>query len=199
MSLGPDHGLNAAGRGEFLGWQALISSAVGDLERARRLATAARHASRGLEVAALSLLAETIVSLATEDTAAATASLRVVIDNLVWDPVVIGVRAAPVLGEFMASQPEWRGWLQRVLAASSDTSLAKRLGLRVPRAAKRVGQLTTRESEVHDLVAQGLTNDEIAKRLYISLSTTKVHVKHIYEKLGVRSRLEAARALRDDV
>ncbi len=56
-----------------------------------------------------------------------------------------------------------------------------------------------RESEVHELLAQGLTNEEIARQLYISLSTTKVHVKHIYEKLGVRSRLEAARALRDDV
>jgi LuxR family maltose regulon positive regulatory protein len=54
-------------------------------------------------------------------------------------------------------------------------------------------------TEVHELLAQGLTNEEIARLLYISLSTTKVHVKHIYEKLGVRSRLEAARALRDDV
>jgi DNA-binding NarL/FixJ family response regulator len=53
--------------------------------------------------------------------------------------------------------------------------------------------------EVHELLAQGLTNEEIAKLLYISVSTTKVHVKHIYEKLGVRSRLEAARALREDV
>ena len=69
----------------------------------------------------------------------------------------------------------------------------------MPRAATRVTGLTPRESEVHELLAQGLTNEEIAKVLYISLSTTKVHVKHIYEKLGVRSRLEATRALRDDV
>src|SRR5437763_1765304 len=101
--------------------------------------------------------------------------------------------------DFRAEQSEWRGRLQRVLSASSDTSIANRLGLRVPRAAKRAANLTARESEVHELLAQGLTNDEIAKQLFISLSTTKVHVKHIYEKLGVRSRLEAARALRDDV
>jgi DNA-binding NarL/FixJ family response regulator len=69
----------------------------------------------------------------------------------------------------------------------------------MPRAARRTAELTPRESEVHDLLAQGLTNEAIAKRLYISLSTTKVHVKHIYEKRGVRSRLEAARALRDDI
>jgi DNA-binding NarL/FixJ family response regulator len=52
---------------------------------------------------------------------------------------------------------------------------------------------------VHELIALGLTNEEIGRLLFISLSTTKVHVKHIFEKLGVRSRLEAARALRDDV
>jgi DNA-binding NarL/FixJ family response regulator len=59
--------------------------------------------------------------------------------------------------------------------------------------------LTPREREVHELLAQGLTNEEIANALYISHSTTKVHVKHIYDKLGVRSRLEAARALSSDV
>ncbi len=68
-----------------------------------------------------------------------------------------------------------------------------------PGAAKPKAELTPREAEVHELLAQGLTNEEIAKLLYISLSTTKVHVKHIYDKLGVRSRLEAARALREDV
>jgi DNA-binding NarL/FixJ family response regulator len=80
-----------------------------------------------------------------------------------------------------------------------DTSIASRLGVGVPRAAKRAAKLSTRESEVHELLAQGLTNENISRQLYISLSTTKVHVKHIYEKLGVRSRLEAARALRDDI
>jgi LuxR family maltose regulon positive regulatory protein len=78
-------------------------------------------------------------------------------------------------------------------------SLAATLGLRIPRAANTRATLSPRESVVHELIAQALTTEEIAKLLYISLSTTKVHVKHIYEKLGVRSRLEAARALRDDV
>jgi DNA-binding NarL/FixJ family response regulator len=83
--------------------------------------------------------------------------------------------------------------------ASRDASLAASLGLSIPREAKTTTGLTPRESEVHDLLAQGLTNEEIARLLYISLSTTKVHVKHIYAKLGVRSRLEAARALREDI
>jgi DNA-binding NarL/FixJ family response regulator len=112
---------------------------------------------------------------------------------------VIAIRALPEVGAFIAEKNCWRGWLQRLLSSSADISLARRLGLQVPRAARRSNDLTPRENEVHDLLAQGLTNEQIAKALYISLSTTKVHVKHIYEKLGVRSRLEAARALRDDV
>jgi DNA-binding NarL/FixJ family response regulator len=163
------------------------------------LALEARHTSRNLEVAAVWLLAEAIVAIESEDTARAKARLGLVIDNGIWDPAVIAVRAAPALGGFLAEQPEWRAWLQQMLSDSSDTSTAKRLGLGVPRAARRSAGLSARESEVHELIAQGLTNEEIARQLYISLSTTKVHVKHIYEKLGVRSRLEAARALRADV
>jgi DNA-binding CsgD family transcriptional regulator len=199
LSLGPDAGLNRAGRGEFLGWQALFHGIAGDVQKARALATDARLASRSLEVAALWLLAEAVVALADKDKATAGARIGRVIDNGIWDPVVIAVRTAPALGEFVADQSEWRSWLRRVLSASSDSAIANRLDLRVPRAAERTTNLTARESEVHELLAGGLTNEEIAKHLYISLSTTKVHVKHIYEKLGVRSRLEAARALRDDV
>jgi LuxR family maltose regulon positive regulatory protein len=199
LSLGPPDGLDNAGRGEFLGWQAVFYAAAEDTNRARALAADARFASRCLEVETLWLLAEALVALTERDTKTVTARLSVVIDNGVSDPVVIAVRAAPALGEFLADQTEWRSWLQRLLIASSDTSLASKFGLRVPRAARRTAKLTPREGEVHELLAQGLTNDEIAKQLYISLSTTKVHVKHIYEKLRVRSRLEAARALRDDV
>jgi DNA-binding NarL/FixJ family response regulator len=148
---------------------------------------------------ALSHTAEAIIALNDERRETAVAHLRTAVDTGMWDPVVIAVRAAPPLGAFIAEQPEWRSWLQQLLAASRDVSLASRLGLRIPRAAKNKTTLSPRESEVHELVAQGLTNEAIAKLLYISLSTTKVHVKHIYEKLGVRSRLEAARALRDDV
>jgi len=41
------------------------------------------------------------------------------------------------------------------------------------------------------LIAAGLSNQEIAARLYISLSTVKGHVSHIYGKLGVNSRTQA--------
>jgi len=53
--------------------------------------------------------------------------------------------------------------------------------------------LTPRQLEVLRLVAQGLRNSEIADHLTISEQTVKTHVAHLLEKLGVRSRLQAAR------
>jgi DNA-binding NarL/FixJ family response regulator len=53
--------------------------------------------------------------------------------------------------------------------------------------------LTPRQLEVLRLVAQGLRNAEIAERLTISEQTVKTHVAHLLEKLGVASRLQAAR------
>ena len=53
-------------------------------------------------------------------------------------------------------------------------------------------QLTPRELEILALAAQGLINKEIAARLEISYDTVRTHMMHIYEKLHVRSRTEAA-------
>ena len=52
-------------------------------------------------------------------------------------------------------------------------------------------ELSQREQEILQLLSQGFANKEIADRLNISYQTVKVHVKHIYEKLHVRSRSEA--------
>jgi non-specific serine/threonine protein kinase len=52
--------------------------------------------------------------------------------------------------------------------------------------------LTRRETEVADLVAQGLTNREVAGRLFLSVRTVDVHVDHVLTKLGLRSRTELA-------
>ncbi len=52
--------------------------------------------------------------------------------------------------------------------------------------------LTERELEVLALVAQGLTNDQIARQLHLSTRTVEAHLTHIYNKLNVSSRTEAA-------
>lgn len=53
-------------------------------------------------------------------------------------------------------------------------------------------QLSPREREVLQLLAQGLTNREIARMLTVSASTIKIHVEHILAKLGVSDRTQAA-------
>jgi LuxR family maltose regulon positive regulatory protein len=52
--------------------------------------------------------------------------------------------------------------------------------------------LSTRETEILTLIAKGLTNQEIANQLVISLRTVKWHTSNIYGKLGVKNRTEAA-------
>ncbi len=51
--------------------------------------------------------------------------------------------------------------------------------------------LTEREREVFELIAQGLSNSEIADRLFLTEGTVKTHVKHIFDKLEVRDRTQA--------
>jgi DNA-binding CsgD family transcriptional regulator len=55
--------------------------------------------------------------------------------------------------------------------------------------------LTERELDVLALVAQGLTNRQISRRLFISPATVRTHLEHIYDKLGVHSRAGAVSAL----
>jgi DNA-binding CsgD family transcriptional regulator len=59
------------------------------------------------------------------------------------------------------------------------------------------GRLTATEQRVAELVAQGHTNAEVAGRLFLSVKTVAAHLTSVYAKLGVRSRSELSRYLRD--
>ena len=67
--------------------------------------------------------------------------------------------------------------------AAPSRSAAAAIGLEEP--------LSSRELEVLDLIAAGLTNQQIAARLYVSPHTVKSHARNIYAKLGVSSRTQA--------
>jgi DNA-binding NarL/FixJ family response regulator len=58
-------------------------------------------------------------------------------------------------------------------------------------AASRIARLTTREREILALLADGLTNEVVAERLFISDRTVETHVHNLLHKLGVSSKLQA--------
>jgi DNA-binding NarL/FixJ family response regulator len=60
-----------------------------------------------------------------------------------------------------------------------------------------IGNLSARQGEILEMVVEGLRNAEIAKRLYLSESTIKQHLRATYKLLGVRNRTEAAKTMRD--
>lgn len=68
-------------------------------------------------------------------------------------------------------------------------------GTRKPRPVTGLGALTASELRIARLAAGGLTNKEIAERLFVTLRTVETHLTHAYEKLGIGGRPELARSL----
>jgi ATP/maltotriose-dependent transcriptional regulator MalT len=83
----------------------------------------------------------------------------------------------------------WAGRAQAELAATGLRP--RRRDLSAP------DTLTPQERNVVKLVAEGLSNRELAASLYVSTNTIETHMRHIFQKLGVRSRVELARAMND--
>jgi LuxR family transcriptional regulator, maltose regulon positive regulatory protein len=109
----------------------------------------------------------------------------------VWDPVVCCLRASPALADQLAERDELRSELASLYQRSGDDGLARRAGLRSMSLRNPAKLLSRREVEVLELMCDGFRNREIASAFVISQSTVKVHVRHILEKLGVRTRTEA--------
>jgi DNA-binding CsgD family transcriptional regulator len=51
--------------------------------------------------------------------------------------------------------------------------------------------ISKREMEVMALVSESMTNEEIAQKLFLSAKTVKTHIRNLFEKTGIRNRVEA--------
>jgi DNA-binding NarL/FixJ family response regulator len=126
--------------------------------------------------------------------------LLIIADDLP-EPIVLNWLEKGVLGclERNASLPDLLNAIRQV--AGGEVSLPQALALRLvtrmtrqtpDRAGDLPEPLTDREREVLTLLAEGLSNKEIAQRLYLSVRTVEGHLVNIYGKLGLHSRTEAA-------
>ena len=85
-------------------------------------------------------------------------------------------------GDAIVAPSVTRRLIERHIGTSSDP---------LPRTKAELGALTEREREVLELIARGLSNAEIAARLFLTEGTVKGHVSRILTKLGLRDRVQA--------
>ncbi len=94
-------------------------------------------------------------------------------------------------------------WLGRKLTTTTEKVVVREVLIPAPsefvRDDARLASLgiTPRELEILDLIAQGLSNKEIAERLFVSENTVKTHSSRVFDKLGARRRTQAVQLGKD--
>ncbi|HEY8646827.1 MAG TPA: LuxR C-terminal-related transcriptional regulator [Gaiellaceae bacterium] len=177
--------------GEYLGTRALAAACLGRSSEAIEAAAQAVATSRAAEVRLLAAAARAVIAVDAADVSPISSLINEAAALGVWDPVVCALRASPGLANAVASDDVLRPTLEDIYQRSHDHALARRAGFRTRATRSPDEVLSPREREVIGLIARGLRNHEISEALFIADSTTKVHVRHILEKLGVRTRAEA--------
>jgi DNA-binding CsgD family transcriptional regulator len=182
-------------RAELIASRSLALACAGDVSGALHEAERSLHMTRGIEARALAAWAKAVCGLseATRPDAAITA-WDIANETGSLDSIVVAYRGYPPLLTELARIPRIHDDLRRLLAAGFDRRLAASVGITLPPPSPgppNVQGLSPREVEIYDLLADGRKNRDIARALFISEKTVKVHLRHIYEKVGARSRVEA--------
>jgi ATP/maltotriose-dependent transcriptional regulator MalT len=184
----PTHlGTTHAAASELMAARAFSYACVGDVAMATELTEQARTVSRNIEAGLLTQACRLIADEEREpEHAKALVSLvrhTGNIDSCVW--VVRGSKRVEDAVTVIAAGDDDDALLARRILA-----LAKIPFIRA-RHPTREQELSPRERDVFALLQQGLANRQIAKALFISEATVKVHLRRIYRKLGVTNRTQA--------
>ena len=182
--------------GEYTATRALVLSLLGRDEEALDVAATATSTSISSEVQLLAGGVSAIVAVRNGNDVEASTLIDMARAKRTWAPVICCLRASPTLYESLAKQDDVRPHLEWLFARSNDLALARKAGFRTRSERAHEEILSPRELEVLGLMAQGYRNREIAAAFVISESTVKVHVRHILEKLGVRTRTQAVAQFR---
>jgi ATP/maltotriose-dependent transcriptional regulator MalT len=180
---------------EYAAMRALALACADRREESSELASIAAGSEFHLEGRVIAEFTQAILEIQCGRGERATqAAFRTMTETGDIDGFVSAYRGFPPLLAQVAAFEEGQRSLEQIVGSGNDTALAQAQGVPVsaPRRNEPGTTLSPREREVHDLLRDGLSNREIAQVLFISEATAKVHVRHILEKLGVRTRTEAA-------
>jgi len=104
------------------------------------------------------------------------------------------VESGPLMANLLRQVPEQdNAFIRHILSALNEADGEAQTALESGRSFQsQTDPLTNREFEILELLAKRLQNKEIAARLFVSPETVKSHLKHLFQKLGVSNRRDAA-------
>jgi LuxR family maltose regulon positive regulatory protein len=192
LEAAASEGMTRGMAGELLACRAVALACLSDPDYSD-LAIAALKKTRTVETRVLVPVAHAIfksLTNASDLTPATRSALDTATHSGSWDCFICGYRAHPEFLLPLRGDQARLSALAQVVRRAGDTEVLAPMGIAFAGRPRRL--LSPRESEIHSLVAMGLTNREIAARLVISEATVKLHVHRVLEKLGVKTRTAAA-------
>lgn len=182
-------------QGEVFGSRGLALACLGRLDEARTLAVHASHCTQGIETKVLVPAVEAVIALKARESQVVDKSeslVDVAFESGAVDLLINAYRSSHDLLALLLSSKRAQERTIFAVGRAGDEDLARSLGLAASDRLDPRESLSPRQREVYDLLVEGLTDRDIAKRLFICLTTVKAHVHHVYDKTGIRSRTALA-------